>query len=332
MSKSTDGSPPKEYYPVVDTHLHCYRSAEAGRLAMGLTPSYTTYSGTVDDAMNAMKKANISKAIMVNTIPLAYMRDAALSKLRPDLSSEHRHQAEEEIQRTLLERLARLNTWSCEVAKENPNLFATITLDPIMGPEVLRTEVLDKVISHGAKALKLHPPIGRYYPTDESLFPAYEASQELGIPIIFHCGPHPHPDNPKKAVEYSSPRHFEALLIRFPGLKVVMAHNMGAGICHYWPDLYKPYYKDAISIARKGYPNAYFDLSACIAEAIGGYGMPPKDITALIRDLGAERVFFGSDFPWYEPIEAVQGVLKLDLEEWEKRLIMGENAMRVFNI
>ena len=40
-------------YFVVDVHLHCVRSAEAGRLAMGLTPSYTTYSGTIDDALRA---------------------------------------------------------------------------------------------------------------------------------------------------------------------------------------------------------------------------------------------------------------------------------------
>ncbi|MFH1626405.1 MAG: amidohydrolase family protein, partial [Pseudomonadota bacterium] len=63
-----------------------------------------------------------------------------------------------------------------------------------------------------------------------------------------------------------------------------------------------------------------------------GYGMPPQDITGLIRALGSERVFFGSDFPWYEPSDCVQGILKLDLSEQEKRLIMGENAMRVFKL
>lgn len=318
-------------YLVVDAHMHCFRSAEAGRLAMGLTPSYTGYSGTIDEALSVMKKANMSRAIMVNTIPLAYMRDAALRKLPPDLSPEQRQRAEGELHQTLLDRLARLNTWSCEVAKENPSLFATITLDPIMGPEALRGEVLDKVKNHGAKALKLHPPIGRYYPNDESMGPAYEAAQELGIPVVFHCGPHPHPDDPKQVVEYSRPRHFEALLTSFPRLTVVMAH-MGVGVSRDWPELYKPYYQEAMSIARKKYPNAYFDLCECIAEAMGGYGMPSEDIMALIRAIGAEKVLFGTDFPWFEPDIVLREVLKLGLTEEEKRLILGENALRVFKL
>ncbi|MBI4596532.1 MAG: amidohydrolase [Candidatus Tectomicrobia bacterium] len=318
-------------YLVVDAHLHCYRTAEAGRLAMGLTPSYTSYTGTIEDALSAMKKSGMSKAIMVNTIPLAYMRDAAVRKLSPDLSPQQRQQAEAEIEKMLLERLARLNAWSCEVAKENPDLFATITLDPILSPESLRKEVEDKVKNEGAKALKLHPPIGRYYPNDERMGLAYEAAAALGIPIIFHCGPHPHPDDPKQAVEYSRPRHYEALLTSYPKLTVVMAH-MGMGVGPDWAHLYKPYFQEAMAIAKKHYPNVYFDLSECVAEAMGGYGMPPEDIIALVRAIGAERVLFGTDFPWYEPTKVLQGVLKMDLTEQEKRLILGENAIRVFKL
>lgn len=314
---------------IIDAHMHCFRSAEAGRLAMGLTPSHTSYCGTIDEALVAMKKSNISKAVMVNTIPLAYMRDAALRKLPPGLSGEERQQAERDLHQTLRDRLARLNAWSCQVAKENPNLLATITLDPIMGPDALRQEVLDKVKNQGAKAVKLHPPIGRYYPNDQSMWPAYEATAELGIPVIFHCGPHPHPDNPRQAVEYSRPRHFEALLTSFPKLTVVIAH-MGVGVGPDWPELYQPYYEEAMSIAKKRYPNAYLDLSECVGEARGGYGMPPSDMTALIREIGAERVLFGSDFPWYEPSLVLEGFLKLDLTAEERGLILAENALRLF--
>lgn len=318
-------------YLVVDAHMHCFRTAEAGRLAMGLTPSYTSYSGTIDDALSAMKKTGMSKAIMVNTIPLAYMRDAALRKLSPDLSPEQRQQAEAEIHETLLDRLARLNAWSCEVARQNPGLFATITLDPILGPEALKKEVVDKVKNGGAKALKLHPPIGRYYPNDERMRLAYEAAEALGIPIIFHCGPHPHPDDPKQVVEYSRPRYYESLLTSYPKLTVVMAH-MGMGVGPDWAHLYKLYFQEAMAIATKHYPNAYFDLSECIAEAMGGYGMPPGDIMALTRAIGAERVLFGTDFPWYDPATVLQGVLKLGLTEQEERLILGGNAIRVFQL
>lgn len=51
-----------------------------------------------------------------------------------------------------------------------------------------------------------------------------------------------------------------------------------------------------------------------------------------LRMIGAQRVMFGSDYPWFDPIQGVQRLLKLDLTEEEKRLIFSENAIRIYEI
>lgn len=314
-----------EDYPVIDAHLHTFHTPEAGRQAMSNTPTKPDITGTIEDAEAALKASGIAGALMVNTIPVAYMHDAALGKLSPDLTPSQRADAEHEIHHMLLARLERRNQWTCQMAQEHPTLYATITLDPIMGADAMRQEIRDKVISHGARAIKLHPPISRFYPNHESLWPVYETAQALDVPIVFHCGAHPHPDDPKLPVEYSKPEHFEDVAAAFPKLRLVLAH-MGVGPAEWYPHLFQPYYDAALALARR-HPHLCFDVSAA-----AGAEWPQDKLVAMIRDIGAERVLFGSDFPWWDPGVAQRGLERLGLSPEENRLILYENAKNLFRL
>jgi hypothetical protein len=314
-----------EDYPVIDAHLHTFHTPEAGRQAMSNTPSKPDISGTIEQAEAALKASGVAGALMVNTIPMAYMRDAALSKLSPDLSPSQREEAEQKIDQMLLARLERRNQWTCRMAQEHPNLYATITLDPMMGADAMRQEIRDKVSNGDARAIKLHPPISRFYPNDRSLWPAYETAQALDVPIVFHCGAHPHPDNPKMPVEYSKPEHFENVASDFPRLRLVLAH-MGVGPADWFPHLFQPYYRSALALAKR-HPHICFDVSAAV-----GAEWPQEELVGMIRHIGAERVLFGSDFPWWNPGVAKQGLEQLGLSPEENRLILYENARRMFRL
>ncbi|MEK7847952.1 MAG: amidohydrolase family protein [Chloroflexota bacterium] len=315
-----------EDYPVIDAHVHTFHTPEAGRLAMSNTPTKPDISGTIEEALTALKASGVAGGVMVNTIPLAYMRDAARRKLSPSLTPSQREQAEHEITQTLLSRLERRNEWTVQMAREHPNLYATITLDPMMGAEAMRREIKDKVANGGARGIKLHPPIHRFYPNDRSLWPAYETAQELGVPIVFHCGAHPHPDNPQQPVEYSKPEHFEDVASAFPKLKLVLAH-MGVGPAEWYPQLFRPYYQSALALAKR-HPQLCFDVSA----AVGAGGWPQGDLVAMIRQVGVERVLFGSDFPWWDPGAALKAFQQLGFGPQEKRLILYENAKALFRL
>ena len=49
----------------------------------------------------------------------------------------------------------------------------------------------------------------------------------------------------------------------------------------------------------------------------------------LIRDIGADRVIFGSDYPWELPGRAVEIIQGLDLSPGEKEAILWSNASQL---
>ena len=299
-------------YLIIDAHIHTYQSPEIGLQAKE-GDTHTDYCGTIEELLTIMEKAGISKAVMVNMTPVVDMRDAALSKLPEALSEEQRREAEREIDLRMIQRLERRNLWTCEVARENPCLVPFIGFDPIMSPELMRKEILDKVKNHGAKGIKFQGAVQRFYPYDRRLWPAYETAAELGLPVLFHSG------GEEPQAQFALPKHFEEVASRFPQLTVVLAH-LGWG-----------FYPQSISLAESC-PNVKFDCSAAIGVTEDEGGLSDEDLLSMIRKIGVQRVMFGSDYPWFDPIQGVQRLLKLDLTEEERRLIFSENAIRIYEI
>ena len=190
-------------FPVIDAHVHTYRSREIGRQAM-MGTGQTDYGGTPDELLELMARGGIQKAVMVNMTPVADMSDAAIAELPADLSPAQRTEAEDDIRRQMIGRLQRRNEWTCEVAREHPQLIAFIGLDPSMNEDELVAEI-DLRREQAARGIKLHPANQRFYPNDRRLWPVYDRAQELGLPIIFHSGAGA---LGPQAADYAHPRHF----------------------------------------------------------------------------------------------------------------------------
>ncbi len=260
-----------------------------------------------------MKKAGISKSVMVNMLPLAEMQASAVEKLPPGLSKTEREKAVKEVDSRMLGRLARRNEWTCSVGKEHPALIPFINLDPMMDEKTMMGEIADKVKNYGAKGIKLHPGSQRHMPDDRRLWPGYKTAEQMGLPVISHAGTFATP------VQYAEPKNFTAVLDAFPKLTLVMAH-MGMG------------FFDEVRTMAKKYPNLCFDCCAIVNHA-GAAGAPSKaELTSLIKEVGVERVMFGSDFPWFDPAVALKCLLSLNFTEREKRLLLAENAIRIYKL
>jgi len=80
------------------------------------------------------------------------------------------------------------------------------------------------------------------------------------------------------------------------------------------------------------YPNLAFDCSAIISAIPAEGEFSDSQITGLIKKIGVERVMLGSDFPWYDPAEAMARLLRLDFSEQEKRLLLAGNAVRIYRL
>jgi predicted TIM-barrel fold metal-dependent hydrolase len=301
-------------YPTIDAHVHTYRSRDIGRQAM-MGSGHTDYGGTVEELVALMERGGIEQAVMVNMTPVAEMFDAAQAKLPPDLVSDQRAKAEASIRGEMIGRLQRRNTWTCEIPRQHPQLVAFISLDPSMGEDGLVAEI-DRCVGEGARGIKLHPSNQFYYPDDRRLWPAYAHIQALGLPIISHSG--------TVAVapgggHYAHPRHFTEVVSAFPKLTVVLAHA-GRGAF------------DTAQEMASTYPNVFFDCCATVNGTEVTPDLSDDEAVSLLRALGCDRVLFGSDYPWFDPILDAQRIGSLPLSSAEKRAILYENAQRTLRL
>ena len=114
-------------------------------------------------------------------------------------------------------------------------------------------------------------------------------------------------------------KNFDEVLASFPNLTLVMAH-LGMG------------YFDEVTVLARTYPNLQFDCSAIIGRSEADGGLIDADLTGLIKEIGVERVMFGSDFPWHDPSVGIKRLLRLSLSEQERRLLFAENAIRIYKL
>ncbi len=301
-------------YPIIDAHVHTYRSRGIGRQAM-MGIYRTDYGGTPEELLALMDRGGIEKAVMVNMTPVVDMFDAAVAKLPANLSPSQRSQDEERIRRQMIGRLQRRNQWTCETAREHPQLIPFIGLDPSMSAEDLVAEI-DRRRDEGAHGIKLHPPNQRFFPNDRRLWPAYERAQELGLPTIFHSGVL---DYAPETGKYGHPKGYADLLTQFPRLTVVMAH-LALGDFAACADL------------ARAHSNVFFDC----CWTINGTDKPPAisdaDAVVAFRQIGCDRIMFGSDYPWHDPLLDSARIQRLPLTDAEKRAVLHENAIRVLGL
>jgi predicted TIM-barrel fold metal-dependent hydrolase len=239
------------------------------------------------------------------------MYEAAVEKL-PEHEREREHP---DIAARMGERLKRRNTWTCENAAEHPELAAFPSVDPVMGADEMVAEVERCVNDFKVKGIKLHPAEGHYFPADKRLLPVYETAQKLDITVLSHGGLFMMtPD-----VAYTQPSNFEPILMKFPALRLVIAH-LGHG-----------FWDESVRLAEK-YPNVYFDTSAVIGGVKHLKIMSNEDFAQLIRKLGVNRVLFGSDYPWFSPAASLGHFLQRPLTESEKEKVLGRNAGTILGV
>jgi uncharacterized protein len=300
--------------PIVDAHVHTYPRREIGRQAM-MGTGRTDYGGTPEELIAIMQRAGIGNAVMVNMTPVADMMDAALERLPEGLSTADRAAEEDAAQRRIIGRLQRRNQWTCEVAREHPQLIAFIGLDPSMGEGELLDE-MEARRAEGARGIKLHPAAQRFYPNDDRLAPVYARATELGWPVIFHSGAF---GLGPAATDQASLRYFPSLLKAFPDLTVVLGH-MGFGD-----------WETCVAIAAD-FPNAMFDCCFVINGTDPSPATSDEEAAAAFRKVGIDRVMFGSDYPWFDPALDAARIERIPLTDEEKRAVLYENAARIFGL
>jgi uncharacterized protein len=131
--------------------------------------------------------------------------------------------------------------------------------------------VREAVVSHGARALKLHCAVGGFPADDPRLDPVWATCAELALPVVLHAGKHA-----AGVGEARDLREVDDVATRFPDLALVVAHTALPAV-------------DATLRLLDRHPNLHADLTPVVATT--------PVLSAAQLDRYADRLLFGSDAP-----------------------------------
>lgn len=159
---------------------------------------------------------------------------------------------------------------------------------------------VEMVLSGGFCGIKLHPEIQQVSIVDEGCSRLFELV-EGRLPVYIHAGdPRYHCSNPDQVVK---------VLDRFPRLTLVCAHLGGWSEWNYVGDY----------LAERG---VWVDTSSAL------YAITPQHAYGLIKRYGCDRVFFGSDYPMWDPADELSAVRALGLTGEELEDVLHRNIER----
>ena len=251
------------------------------------------------------------------------MADAAMEKLASNASEKYYAPAKasaltEIMDRAGVDKSVVLNIATKESQHENILRFAKktdserlIAFGSVLPFSVSALEYVWKISDEELKGMKFHPTLQRCDADDKRIFPVYDLARALNLVVVFHSGWDPsYPDEMR-----TSPQMLIRILENFPGLKIVAAHLGGLHIAH---EVYE-------TLAGKA--DLYFD-TAFTADP----WLDREMFRSMIRRHGAERILFGSDYPWHLPQMELELIDSLGISDEEKKLILGENAARLLGL
>lgn len=160
------------------------------------------------------------------------------------------------------------------------------------------------------KGVKIHPMVGGYEACD-----LYDATKEYvalaneyDLPVCLHTGHIPIEGLCGRNVPCSEISAFESLIKEFPDCTFILNHTG-------WES-----WRAAIQMA-KTYQNIIVETS----------WQPARVIRKAVKQLGAERVIWGSDFPLFQQWQALAEVERA-LNDREFELVASKNAKRLLKM
>jgi uncharacterized protein len=172
------------------------------------------------------------------------------------------------------------------VAAHPDKLIGFLSVDPTQSG--WEAELRDGHQRLGLRGIKLLPMYAGFQPDDERLDPLWSYARKYVLPVLLHTGTTFVSQAP---IEHTLPRHLDRVAMRFPEVKIIMAH------------LGHPYEGECIAVARK-HPNVYADISALHYRPFQLYHS-----LMLVQEYGIwNKILFGTDFPFTTVNATIDGL------------------------
>jgi len=183
-----------------------------------------------------------------------------------------------------------------EAMKRYPDrIFGYVNVNPYFGEEAIK-EARRYVKEYGMIGIKLHTVEGMWTGSDPCLNPIFEEAIKLGVPIKIHA----------------EADDTDIMADRFPDVTIIMCHMGGGGD-----------WRKGIRTAKRR-DNIILDTTSTCTDV----GM----VEEAVKAAGPERVVYGSDMPLLNPATQIAKVKTANIDEEAKRLILGENIVRILGL
>ena len=200
-----------------------------------------------------------------------------------------------------------------EVCQKHPDRFSGLAgVDTTRGMEGLR-DLEFAVKELGFVGAHWYPHWFSMPPNAAQIYPYYAKCCELDIPIMMQVGHNLVYSRERRLPSVGRPILLDQVAIDFPDLKLIGIH---VGI---------PWTDEMISMCWK-HENVY-----TAGDAYAPRYWPPQYVH-YANSYGRHKVLFGTDWPVIDPERAVTEVDGLDLQADAKRMLMRDNALRLFKL
>ncbi len=160
---------------------------------------------------------------------------------------------------------------------------------------------------YGIRGVKLHPSVQKFFPDDTKAMKIYALCEELNLPVIWHAGRAG--VGPEETWKYSTMNRYIEPLKSFPNMRFIFGHSGNRD------------WKEALEIAVDN-KNVWCDTH--------GLGLPA--LRQFIDRVGAERVLFGTDWPFYHIAASMAKALHVtEGDRKVRQLLLRENAENFLN-
>jgi predicted TIM-barrel fold metal-dependent hydrolase len=176
------------------------------------------------------------------------------------------------------------------VAAHPDNLIGFLCVDPTQ--EGWQRELEFGHQELGLRGIKLLPMYAGFRPDEARLDPLWRYASKHQLPVLLHTGTTFISQAP---LECTLPRHIDPVAIRYPDVKIIMAH------------LGHPYEGECIVTARK-HPNVFADISALHYRPFQLFHS-----LMLVQEYGVwHKILFGTDYPFTTVNATIIGLRNLN--------------------
>lgn len=301
----------------IDAHTHIHMTADESRAFLERLHLSQRFKGTIEEALPITDQAGIRTTMIVPWIPARQIFEEMMA-------SRGGKADRDAVVHELGTRWSAYNRWAAQTSRQSAGRFTTlVAVDPVLFGEQWTRQEIDTHLREGAIGLKITPMFIGAYVDDPRMSVLWEAANQRGLAVLtLSTGPLPPAAMTSMGLsaahgDINHPRTFEPILKAYPRCRIVLAH-MGMGA------------EAEVARLTRLYPNLFCDTSTWLDHVDKPAGPTSAEAARIFRDVGTDRVLFGTNYPIMDPREFVNIIQRMGLTESERRQVLVENFSRAY--